>query len=164
MLSSGGCGWQDHNIILHAGSFERKLCAFSFPFNYRTSEMVVVLSVKQKARPVELRDSGGQNGWIVEGKWFVIPSVISHRLQSCHQTPTGRLKLPKCIHNAVETGVATLKFGYFLSSSSNSRSLSGTLIARGASCQNRTQTRHTNSAISFTLIYLWQLERISDVT
>ena len=79
------------------GSFERKLSAFSFSFNCRTSKMTVVLSVKQKARPAELRGSGGQTRrftelgdcWIVVGRGLS-PSVISHPLQPYHQTTTGQ--------------------------------------------------------------------------
>jgi len=71
-------------------------------------------------------DSQGvsQNGWIAEGGGLS-PSVISHPLQPCHQTMTGRPKFPK--RNVPEMPTegsrgtfATLKFGYFLSSSSNS--------------------------------------------
>src|SRR6218665_4159728 len=53
--------WQEGSSHNSSGSFERKLCAFSFLLNCRTSEIRVVLSVKQKARPVELRGSGGQS-------------------------------------------------------------------------------------------------------
>src|SRR6218665_32874 len=52
--------WYEGSSHNFSGSFERKLCAFSFSFNCRTSKMTVVLSVKQEAKPAELRNSGGQ--------------------------------------------------------------------------------------------------------
>src|SRR6218665_526476 len=120
MLPSGSSGRKDHHTNHSSGSFERKLCAFSFSFNCRTSKMTVVLSVKQEARPAELRGSGGptlisiincqpavtsvkrlvsQNWWIVEGRGLS-PFVISHPLQPCHQTTTGQPKFPKCTRDA----------------------------------------------------------------
>src|SRR6218665_1086864 len=59
MLPSGGPVRKDHHIILQGplkGSFAPSL----FSFNCM-SKMTVVLSVKQKARPTELRGSGGQS-------------------------------------------------------------------------------------------------------
>src|SRR6218665_2756843 len=93
--------WYEGSSHHFSGSFEGKLCTFSFSFNCRTSKMTVVLSVKQEARPAELRGSGGQTRrftelvdcWIVEGRGLS-PSVISHLLQPCHQTTTGRPKFP----------------------------------------------------------------------
>src|SRR6218665_3374860 len=60
MLPSESSGRKDHHTNHSSGYFERKLCAFSFSFNCRTSKMTVVLSVKKEARSAELRGSGGK--------------------------------------------------------------------------------------------------------
>src|SRR6218665_1339362 len=58
MQPSRSPGRKDHHIILQG--FSKGSFAPSFLFNCRTSKMTVVLSVKQEARPAELRGSGGQ--------------------------------------------------------------------------------------------------------
>src|SRR6218665_1725867 len=60
VLPSGSSGRKDHHINHSSGFFERKLCAFSFSFNCRTSKMTVVLSIKQEARPAELQRGSGR--------------------------------------------------------------------------------------------------------
>src|SRR6218665_2978155 len=60
MLPSEDPGRKDHHIILQ-GPVKGSFAPSRFSFNCRTSKMTVVLSVKQKARPAELRGSGGDS-------------------------------------------------------------------------------------------------------